>query len=148
LSTLAQILDEMADIVRGTLDDVTDVDVQVEPRIVLSPTPPTIDMFPTDPSNDQLLAGFADDVGGELITVRARVNTADSDAGQDLLLALMDDEDPLSLIAALNDDPTLNGTASDCAFRGRSGYVIVPDPGGDAAYLGCLFQYVVIKARS
>lgn len=148
MSTLAQILDEMADTIRPIVASVTDVDVQVEPRIVLSPTPPTIDMFPSDPSNDQELAAFADDIGGELITVRVRVNTADSDAGQDLLLALMDDEDELSVVAALNDDPTLNGTASDCAFRSRTGYVIIPDPGGDAAYLGCLFQYVVIKARS
>lgn len=148
MATLAAILDEMANTIRPIVEQVADVTVQVEPRIVLSPTPPTIDMFPSDPSNDLELAAFADDMGGELITVRVRVNTADSGAGQDLLLALMDDEDDLSVVAALNDDPTLSGLASDCAFRGRTGYVIIPDPGGEAAYLGCLFQYVVIKAKS
>lgn len=148
MATLAQILDEMADTIRNVIDGVTDVQVQIEPRMVLSPTPPTIDMFPGDPSNDQTLAGFAEELGAEVITVRARVQTPDSNAGQDLLLALMDDEDPLSLVAALNDDRTLGGLASDIWCRSRSGYVVIPDLSGEGAYLGCLFQYLVIKARS
>jgi hypothetical protein len=145
-ATLAQILDEMADTIRPVMAATTET-VQVEPRIVLSPSPPTIDIFPSDPSNDPELAAFGEDVGGELITVRVRVDTADSVAGQDLLLALMDDVDELSVVAALNEDPTLNGLTSDLAFRSRTGYVVIPNIQGDGAYLGCLFQYVAIKAR-
>lgn len=148
MSTLAEILDEMAAAIRGVLDDVTDVDVQVEPRMVLNPSPPCVDMYPADPSTDETLAAFGEDVGGELITVRARVSTADHESGQDLLLALMDDEDPLSVIAALNDDVTLNGTCSDVVVQSRSGYALFPVASGDGILLGCLFNVVALKAKS
>lgn len=148
MSTLAEILDEMGAAIRNVIDDVTDVDVQVESRMVLNPSPPCIDMYPADPSNDQTLAGFADEIGGELIAVRVRVSTADHEAGQDLLLALMDDEDPLSVIAALNDEPTFNGTVSTMDIPSRSGYLLFPVPSGDGTLIGCLFNVVVVKARS
>jgi hypothetical protein len=105
-------------------------------------------MYPGDPSMDQELAAFSDLVGGEQITVRARVSTADNEAGQDFLLALMDDEDPLSILLALNDDRTLNGLASDVDVRGRSGYLSFPDAGGAGLLLGCTWDVVVIKAKS
>lgn len=148
MATLAEIMDELADQIRDVLDDVTDVAVQVEPRIVLNPTPPVIDMYPGDPSNDPELRGFADMVGGEILTVRARVSTADHTAGQDLLLALMDDEDPLSVMLAIKDDKTLNGLAADLDVRERSGYITFIDSVSDGALLGCTWQVVVIKARS
>lgn len=148
MATLAEIQDEMATQIRTALADVTDVDVQVEPRMVLNPTPPCIDVYPGDPSMDQDLAAMNDLVGGELITVRARVTTADSDAGQDLLLALMDDEDALSILLALNEDLTLNGLAATLDVRSRSGYTLFPDPGGEGALLGCLWGVVVVKAKS
>lgn len=148
MSTLAEILDAMADAVRGVLDNVSDVDVQVEPRMILNPTPPCVDMYPADPSTDETLAAFGEQVGGELITVRARVGTSDNEAGQDLLLALMDDEDPLSVILALNDDTTLNGACSDLHIPSRSGYALFPVASGDGILLGCLFNVVAVKARS
>lgn len=148
MATLAEIMDELAAQIRDALDDVTDVAVQVEPRIVLNPTPPVIDMYPGDPSMDPELRAFADTVGGELLTVRARVSTADHTAGQDLLLALMDDEDPLSVMLAIKDDKTLNGYAADVDIRERSGYITFIDSVSDASLLGCTWQVVVIKARS
>lgn len=148
MATLAAILDEMADTIRNVLDNTTDVQVQVESRMVLNPTPPTIDIYPTDPSSDPDLDAMGEYLGGELITVRARVTTADNEAGQDLLLAFMDDEDPLSLMAALNDDLTLNGLADTLDVRYRSGYALFPSAQGDGVYLGFVLNVVVVKARS
>lgn len=148
MATLAEILDEMADQVRAVVDDVTDVSVQVEPRMVLAPSGACVDMYPADPSDDPQLAAFGDITGAERITVRARVQTPDADAGQDLLLALMDGDDPLSIAAALTSDRSLNGLASSLAVLSRSGYTLFPDLGGDGASLGCLWSVEVVKAVS
>lgn len=147
-ATLAEIMDALADQIRGVIDDVTDVDVQVEPRMVLNPTPPCIDMYVGDPSADQELRSFGELIGGELLTIRARVGTADHYAGQDLLLALMDDEDPLSIAQAINEDRTLGGIASTLDLRDRSGYITFIDTLAEAALLGATWTVVVVKARS
>lgn len=138
------IMDALATQIRGELDDVTDVAVQVEPRWVSSPTSPCIDMYPTDPSDDEELRAFGDFIGGDLLTVRARVDMADTVAAQDLLLAFMDDEDPLSLAAAIMSDPTLGGLAGSVDVRSRSGYVRSLESGD----MGCLWNIVIVKARS
>lgn len=148
MATLAAILDELADQIRNVVDTVTDVDVQVEPRMVVTPSPPTIDMYPADPSEDPAVAAFGDPVGGETIAVRVRVSAADNEAGQDLLLAFMDDEDDLSIINAIYDDHTLNGLAAAIDVQGRSGYTLFPVPQGDGVLVGCLFRLLVIKAKS
>jgi hypothetical protein len=145
VSTLAQILDAMAEQIRDVTETITDVDVQVEPRWVVNPSPPTIDMYPADPSTAPDLRAFGEELGGELITVRARVGMSDHIEIQNLLLAFMDDEDPLSIAHALGDDKTLGGYAGSLDVRDRSGYVRVLE-GGD--YLGCLWQVLVWKARS
>jgi hypothetical protein len=145
VATLAELMDALATQIRDTLDDVTDVAVQVEPRWVVNPTPPTIDMYPADPSSDPDLRAFGELVGGELVTVRARVDLADSVAGQDLLLAFMDEDDPLSVGAAIVEDSTLGGVAGSLDVRERSGYIRFLE-GGD--YMGCTWQVVVVKARS
>lgn len=138
-------MDALADQIRGVLDDVTDVDVQVEPRWVTNPTPPTIDIYPGDPSHDPEWRAFGEILGGELITVRARVDMSDSVAGQDLLLAFMDDEDPLSISQACEEDDTLGGLAQTLDVRSRSGYVRFIE---DSSEMGCLWGLVVVKARS
>lgn len=143
-ATLAQLLDAMADQVRDVVDDVTDVAVQVEPRWVANPTPPCIDMYPADPSTDPELQAMGDILGEPVFEVRARVDMADTTAGQDLLLALMDEFDPLSIAAAL-EESDLDGLAKSIKVRSRSGYVRVLD-GGD--FLGCTWQVVVTRATS
>lgn len=142
---MAEIMDALADQIRGVLDDVTDVAVQVEPRWVTNPTPPTIDIYPGDPSTDPDWRAFGEHIGGELITVRARVDMNDTDAGQDLLLALMDDEDPLSLAQAINEDETLGGLAATLDIRSRSGYVRFIESGD---HMGYLLSLIIVKARS
>ena len=141
------ILDEMAEQIRAAVVAVTDVDVQVEPRMILNPTPPSIDMYPGDVARDRESAAF-DDGGGYLFTVRARVHTADSGAGQDLLLAFMDDVNDLSIGLALVDDTTLNGKVASLDIREQTGYMLFPDPGGEGALLGCLWTVLVLPARS
>lgn len=145
MPTLAAIMDALADQIRGVLDDVTDVAVQVEPRWVTNPTAPCIDIYPADPSNEPELRAFSEQLGGELLTVRARVDMSDSTAGQDLLLAFMDDEDPLSIVQAINEDDTLGGLAASLDVRTRSGYVRFVEVG---EHMGCLWGLVVVKARS
>lgn len=144
MATLAELMDAMADQIRGVLDDVTDVAVQVEPRWVVQPTPPCIDIYPADPSTDQDLRAFTDLLGEPLFTVRARVGMVDNTAQQDLLLAFMDDTDPLSIAAAL-EESNLAGLAASVDVRSQSGYVRVVE-GGD--YLGCLWQVIVTRATS
>lgn len=144
-ATLAEIMDALADQIRGVLDDVTDVAVQVEPRWVANPTAPCIDIYPADPSADQDLRAFGELIGGELLTVRARVDLSDSTASQDLLLAFMDDGDPLSIVEAINEDDTLGGLASAVDVRSRSGYIRFLETG---EFMGCVWAVVVVKARS
>ena len=146
---LVEIMDEIADQIRAAVVTVTDVDVQVEPRMLLNPTPPCIDVFPGDSPRDRDSAAFsADDDEGYFITVRARVSTADNEAGQDLLLAFVDPTNPLSVGQALYDEPTLNGYAADLDIVGQTGYALFPDPGGDGALLGCQWTVRVIPGNS
>lgn len=141
------LLAAMADQIRAAIDDVTDVDVQVEPLMVLNPTPPCVDMWPGDTARDMPSAAFDDD-GGFWFTIRARVSTADSVAGQLLLLALMDDVNPLSLGQALYDEPTLGGIASDLSITNQTGYVLFPDPGAEGTLLGAQWTVLVMRADS
>lgn len=141
-------MDELADSIRSVMGGVTDVDVQVEPRYVLNPTPPTVDIYPGDPERDDLSRAFDDPSGGYLFTVRARVNTADPDAGQNLLLAFMDDADDLCLPLAILDDPTLNGYASSIDVRDFTGFRLYEHPSGEGGYLGFQFTTIVLPAES
>jgi hypothetical protein len=141
-------MDQMATQIRETLDDVTDVTFQVEGRMILNPTPPTIDIYPGDPSRGTDSAGYEDILGEHLFTVRARVNPTDNEANQDLLLDLMDDEHDLSIPAALYTDETLAGTVTGLDVRNVSGFVLVPMADGTGVHIGCLWTVAAIPARS
>jgi len=147
MAGLRDIVDALADQIRNTVTD-ADFGVQVEPTYVLTPSPLTIDIYPGDPARDADTAGFDDVSGGYLLTVRARINTPDFDAAYDVLLSLMDDEDPMSLAAAVDDDPTLNGYASDTDVRDFTGLRAYETPDGVSAYLGFQVTALVIPARS
>lgn len=147
MAGMRDILVEMADQIRATLDGATSIDIQVEPRMVLSPTPLTVDIYPGDTARDSASAAFDDD-GGYLFTVRARINTPDFDAAYDILLALMDDDDSLCLAQTLLDDPTLNGLASDTDVRDHTGLRLYEVLDGDGGYLGFQFTALVLPAHS
>jgi hypothetical protein len=144
---LRDIVGEMADQIRGTLQSVNTVEVQVEPRMVITPSPLTIDIYPGDPARDAASAAFGDD-GGYLLTVRSRINTPDFDSAYDVLLSLMDDDDSLCLAQALLDEPTLNGYASDVDVRDHTGLRAYETPSGEGAYLGFQFTALVLPAHS
>ena len=143
----AELLDAMADQIRTAVVAVTDVAVQVEPRMVNAPTPPTVDMYPGDVSRGTEAAAFGSR-GEFLFTVRARVAMNDAEAQQDLLLAFMDDVNPLSLALALEDDPTLGGLATDVDCVDPTGYVTYPSWTAGETLLGFQFTCRVIRAES
>lgn len=145
---LQDVLEAVADQIRNVLEAVDAVDVQVEPRMVLNPSPLTVDVYPGDPSRDEDSAAFDEVSGGYLLTVRSRIHTADFDAAYDLLIALMDDEDGLSLANALLDDPTLNGWAAAIDVRNFSGLRAYEHPSGEGAHLGFQFTVLAIPGES
>jgi hypothetical protein len=147
LSALATIMDEMATAIRTALAG-ADEDYQVEGRMILNPTTPSIDVYPGDPSRGDDSAGFVDLNGEHIFTVRARVSTNDHEANQNILIDLMDDENDLCIAAALEDDPTLNGHASSVFVRQVTGYVLYPTLDGAGVHIGCQWTVEVIPARS
>jgi hypothetical protein len=134
----------MADQIRTALEVVTDVTVQVEPRRLFNPTPPTVDIYFGAISRDGDSAAFDDISGGYLFTVRARVPTADNDAGRDLLDAFADDTNDLCLAKALLDDPSLGGTATSIDVRDFSGETVYVE--GQSELLGFQFTVMALAA--
>lgn len=124
------------------------VAVQVQRGMVLNPTPPTIDVYVTDPAREFSAAGFGDIAGGYQITVRARVLTADNDAGQDLLISFMDDVDELCIPLFVLDEPTLNQKATSLRLVSVSGHRAYETPDAAGAHLGCQWDFLVIPVRS
>ena len=151
MASKVAILEAMADQIREALTAV-DWDFQVEPNMVLSPTPPAIDMYPGDPATQAELASFGADASdmaaGFVFNVRARIAPTDHDAGQEVLLELSDPASDLSLVQALYDDPTLGGIASDLNLTSQSGFTLFSDLDPTKVYLGMLWRFLVIPARS
>ena len=141
---LRDIMDAMVSQIEAAVED--DYDVQVFRGILWNPTPPTIDVFPGGVARNGADAGFDDLSGGYLFTVRARVLTADVEAGQDLLLRFMDDTDSMCIAGALMADPTLNGLAATLTVRDLSGWQ--PYPGIEGEMLGFSFTCEVIAGES
>jgi len=119
---LQALMDEMADLIRATLTS-EELPVQVEPKMIFNPTCPSIDIYPSNPSRGEESAGMGDLSGEYLFTVRARFAMSDTDSGQELALALMNEADDLCLAAALADDQTLNGYASSVYVEPPSGFL-------------------------
>ena len=142
---LREILDEIVDVLDNGLSG-SNPTIQVERGFVLNPSPPVIDVHVTDPARDINVGGFGD-IGAYQITVRARVLTADNDAGQDLLISFMDDTDDLCIPLFLLDEPTLNGKAASLDLVAVSGHRAYERADGGAD-LGCQWDFVVTPARS
>jgi len=150
LSGLRAISEAIADQVRDVLVDAEDrIDIQVEPRMILEPWPLCVDVYPGDPARDLDSAAFDDD-GGYRLTVRARIGTADFDGAYDVLISLMDDEDPLHLASAILEDDTLDGNASSTSIlpTDQSGLRAYEHPSGAGGHLGFQVSVLVIPARS
>jgi hypothetical protein len=126
-ASLVEIMDALAGSVETFLGSAVP-GIQVEGRLVFNPTPPCIDVYPADPFQEQ--AAFGITSREALFTVRARVTTADHEAGQELLLDFMDPRGSASLVAAIASDPTLAGTVDDLTVEGPSGFIVYQDASG------------------
>lgn len=141
----AQIHTSMAATV-GTADPVMEA-LQVNSRLVWNPTPPTIDVYPDE--EFQTDVGYGRGNKELAFTVRARVNTPDHEGAQDLLLAMMDPRQDLSVAAAITaagtaaPAKTLGGTVENVTVEGPSNFGAFVDPGG-SALLGCTWRVRVL----
>ena len=147
MAGLSLMLDALADNVRDAIDGI-DWEIQVEPWLVIVPSPITIDIFPADPPENPEMAGFGDLEGSHFFTVRARTNTPDTDATRDVLIALMDIEDEHSIHVAIVDDQTLNGLATQVVVNGGTGLSAFPSVDGTGAYLGVQWTVEVVDVRT
>ena len=152
MSTLREILEAAADQIRDTMEAESDWAIQVEPTMVLNPTPPSIDIYPGpsfyDASSAGMGATFAAMDEGVRFDVLARVAPNDNIANQGILIELLDPMSSMSLVEALYDDRTLNGHAADLSLEFCSGFQPAPRWDGGMVYLGCLWRFLVIPARS
>ena len=147
LSTLRNIIDEMAAKIQDAVD-MGDYEIDVYPGMLFNPSTTAIDIYPDDPFRHAESAGMGDVSGGYQFVVRARTGLNDLDSGQQILLALMDDEDDLSIGHALGDDPTLNGYAAAVFVQGPSGFLPFRDLGGEGTMAGVIWNVLVIAATS
>lgn len=110
-----------------------------------SPSPPAVDIYPADPSQDD--AAFGPRSRQTFWTVRARVATADEAGQQTVLYALMDPSGPTSMMAALlADDQTLDGLADAMNVEGPTGFRLYQDLAVDHPLLGVEWRVTVYTA--
>lgn len=103
--------------------------LQVVPFLNVNPTPPSIDLYPGDPF--QTGAGFGVGESQVFFTIRARVSTADSASGQQLLLRMLDPQDSASVESAIEDVATV-------VPEGVSGFrEYLEESATDGRLLGC-----------
>jgi hypothetical protein len=136
VSTVAEMMDTLATGIATKLcasSSPVIPELQVDNRQNPNPSPPSIDIYPgTEPFTEQI--GFGPDQRSYNFTVRARVGTSDNEAGQDLLLAMMDDASAQSVEVAVW---TVSGVKS---VVGPTPYAAFRDVGGEAEWLGCTWR--------
>jgi hypothetical protein len=101
-------------------------------------------MFPGDPPTDPNTAAFGDIQGGDIITVRVRVDSNDHESNQDLLIDFMDEAADVSIAAAIMDDPTLNSLAN-LDIAGSTG--MRPYFGADGTMIAFGAEWTVLALR-
>lgn len=146
-ATLLEIMDALADQIRGTLAGTAQVieGLQVEPRMNLNPTPISIDIYPRDPFQAQ--TAFRQTSREIYFTVRARVSTADQYSGQEWLLLMMDTRAPESVEQAIVGNRNLGGKVSQIAMAADdpvSGFTVYEDSAGDVNFIGCEWRARVV----
>lgn len=122
----------------GTADPLIE-QLQVESRLVFNPSPPSIDVYPSDPFQEALAMGAGNNE--IFFNVRARVSTAENEGGQDLLLSMMDPAANTSVLKAILSDRTLGNVAQISTVEGPSAFGVFPDPGSTGgSLLGCTWR--------
>ncbi len=147
---LRDILEELASVLRqdiGTSLASDNIDCEIEPRFVLSPSEsPCIDMYPAP--RDSTSAAMGDITGFYVVNVRARVTMADDESAQDVLMDMTDDDHDLCVAAVLESDPTLNGWATFVGVDpdSFSGLLDMSSPGRQM--IGCTWRVLIGQAFS
>lgn len=151
---MRDILDAMATQLRANITPPDGVVVHIEGRGFAIAETPAIDMIiPAPVGYEEGLAGFgtATRYGAFPILIRARVGIADAYAGEDLLLDMMDEDGPMSIVAALDTDRTLGGVIQSLTW-GRGfpwgGYQDFPLSDGSGILLGSTMPVVVATNQS
>ncbi len=150
--TTAEVMDAMADQLRDLINIPSNtIGLEFASRAFVL-VPPCVDMYIGNPTGLEAgLAGNYDIYGGVPITIRVRVPTADIEAGEEIILGLMDDLDPLSIVAALDSDRTLGGVIDTCYWAEGFpwiGLTDFQDPSGDGFYVGSTMTVVIVKANA
>jgi hypothetical protein len=150
VSWLNDISDGLADQISTALATVTDIVIHVESHWFETAELPAIDIYHTTDNGlaTNLQGGFGDRLPFECFNIRLRVSPADIDAGQRLLYDLVDPDDDLSIIAALDSDPTVGGLAYTLFWGNWGGISSFPDMNGDGSFIGELLPIKVVKAYS
>lgn len=113
--------------------------LQVSGRLNPNPTPPSIDILPGSPFLTP--TAFAVESYEALFRVRARVTTADNEAGQDLLYDLLDPRGDRSVAAVIAADPSLGSSVSSAVVEASE--FIVYDQAGGGSLLGAEWRVMV-----
>lgn len=132
MASLQAIAQQLADAIGSVTTEFDDL--QVVPFLWFNPTVPAVDIYPADPSQEDLAFGRTPRT--ILWTVRARVGSTDSDAQQAVLLRLMEPYGPSSVRAAILYDRTLADTVENVKVDGPGGYQLYDDIGGSGRLLG------------
>jgi hypothetical protein len=119
-------------------------DLQVDGHRLIFPTPPSIDIYPPDDAFYEQIGFGLHDPARVFWTVRARVTPADDEAGQDLLLSMIDPRDAASVVQALLDDETLGGLVDSLTVDPPDSYGLWTNPGQTNGLLGCTWRVAVI----
>lgn len=145
-ATSLQIREALADALRTHYTaEITDLDIQVEPRMVFNPTPPTFDIIPNTPARDPATEGMGDVHGAFRFHVRLRV-AGDEEAQQELLYAAMDETDDLCVAAALYEDQ-FGGYIGDISVEAPTGFELAQDL-TEKPLLSVRFPVLVIAGES
>ncbi len=122
----------------ANLDNTLATPLQIAHLLVWNPTPPCLDIYPSEEYQLQESFGVANTV--IFLEVRGRVNMPDHDGAQELLLSLMDPTAETSVQQAINADPTLGGEAEQAvvvAGPSNFGFFPSPDPSSANGFTGC-----------
>ncbi len=106
-----------------------------------SPNPVSLDLL----TGLQEPGAFGIGVQDVMVDIRARINTADHVAAQDVLIGLIDPNGDTSVLQAVMGDPTLGGAVQNCKIEdGPTAMGVFPDASGAAAFLGCTWTVRII----
>lgn len=145
-------LDGLAQVLRDTVavEFATDtIDIQVEGRMTPSPSAPIcIDIYQSGQARTSAAAAFGDISGQYVLTVRARANPNDEDEVHDIFVDMMDDFHELSVAAALESQPTLDGYATDVWVDPDGFEAGLEFPGAPVPLIGCTWRVLVGVAFS